>query len=383
MQAPRIPAQTWWDVAVAVTIGAAVAASAALSLSNPHPTATVTFCGLAACVVLLGRSRQPIPTLLLVSVLAVLPTLLTATFPDFYASFATSLAAIYAVAVRCSTRQSAVVPIVGAGILVCFAARVPSFLTAAQLLYTVTGIVLAFGAGRTMRLLRTRADVESARADLLVREHDVQAREAVAAERERIARELHDVIAHDVAVMVVQAGAAERVLHVDSNQVGDSLAQIQSSGRKAIDELHLLLGMLREDEQALVIRPGLSGVDTLVDELTSAGLHVSLEVRGEVRDLSEALDVSAYRVVQEGLTNVLKHAPGSTTRVLIDYGNNAVTIAVADDGDGRSVAADLPASGHGLAGMRERVRLFGGTLAAGARPLGGWEITATLPIGPS
>ncbi len=360
-------------------------ASALLRLSTPRPTALVTAFGVASAVALLERTRHPRATLLVVSACGVLPTLAVAAYPDFYASFVPALVAIYSVAVGCSPRESAIVPVVGVGIIVTFGARVPSFLSAGQLVYTVTGVVLAYAAGRTMRLLRHRADIEAARAEVLTREQEVLAREAVAAERERIARELHDVVAHDVAVMIVHAGAAERVLAQRPEQVAESLAQIQASGRKAVEELHLLLGMLNEPEPALRPRPGLHGVGRLVDELVGAGQPVSLAVTGQVRDIGDALDVSAYRLVQEALTNVLKHAPGSRTRIAVDYGLSVLTIAVVDEGSGAAegaegVGARLPSSGRGIAGMTERARLFGGTLTAGSRPAGGWAVRATLPI---
>ena len=371
---------TWWDLAVAAAIAAGVIANSAADLSTPRPTVLVTVFGLLSAVALLARTRRPVETLVIVTGLGLVPTLLVGTYPDFYASFVPALAAVYAVAVRGTNRQSAIVPVTGVVELVCFAARAPAFMTAAQVIFTVVGLVLAFAAGRTMRVLRHRADLESARADLLEREQNLLAREAVVAERERIARELHDVIAHDVAVMVVHAGAAQRLLPDRSGPAAQSLTQIQTSGRKAIDELHLLLGMLREDQHGLLEQPGMRAVNELVEELIRVGLPVSLDVSGSVRDLGEALDVSAYRLVQEALTNVLKHAPGSRTLVGVDYGHAALTITVVDDGSGDGPTTDLPSSGHGLVGMRERVRMFGGTFAGGTQSGGGWAVTAVLPI---
>lgn len=371
---------TWWDWAVAVTVATGVVASAALALSTPKPTGLVIACGMVSAVALLGRTRAPVATLLIVSICGAIPTVVAATYPDFYASFVPQLVAIYSIACIGSTRQTALVPVLGIATLVTFRGRVPSFMTVSQFVFIVAGLSLAFGAGHTMRLLRTRADVEAARADLMVREHDLQAREAVATERERIARELHDVVAHDVAVMVVHAGAAERVLANQPDRVAESLTQIQVSGRKAIDELHLLLGMLRDADTELVSRTGLDKLPELVDELARAGLRVSLQVSGEVQDVGDAIDQSAYRVVQEALTNVLKHAPGSCTRIDVDYGTTSLRIAVIDDGDGETAPPDLPTSGHGIAGMRERVRVFGGTLTTGARQPRGWAVTAELPI---
>ena len=391
MSGGRALAPTAWDAAAAAALAVAVLASRIFALSTPRVTGWATAAGFLCAAVLLARTRLPMPTLFAVALLAAAPTLVTGSYPDFYGSFVPVLVAVYTVALLCSTREAAIVPLVVVAVVSAFAARVPAFGTPAELVYTLTGLALAFGAGRTMRLLRQRADVEAARADLLAQERGLQAREAVVAERERIARELHDVIAHDVTVMVVQAGAAERLAassassarwESSSERLGSSLAQIQASGRKAIDELHLLLGMLRDDDQALVAQPGLSALEPLVHELARTGMDVSLDVRGQVRDVGAALDLSAYRLVQEALTNVLKHAGGSRTCVTLEYGRADLTLRIVDDGTGADArrSAVLPSSGNGLVGMRERVRLFGGTLTTGADPVGGWAVTAVLPI---
>lgn len=371
-----------WDIAVAVSVAVGIVANGLAHLATPPVSVLATTFGLLAAVALLARSRLPGAALVAVMVCSLVPTLVAGTFPDFYASFVPTLAVFYAVAVRGSARQAALVPVVGTVVLVSFAVRVPAFRTPSEAVYAVVGLGLAFTAGRTMRMLRHRADLEAARADLMERERDVRAREAVLAERERIARELHDVIAHDIAVMVVQAGAAQRLLPQRAGDVADSLAHIQSSGRKAIDELHLLLGMLRDEERALVVAPGLHALAPLIDELAGVGLPVTLDVSGTVREVGVALETSAYRVVQESLTNVLKHATGSHAHVSVDYGSADLTIRVVNDarGAGNAVASSLQSSGLGLVGMRERVRVFGGTFVAGDRPTGGWAVTAVLPI---
>ncbi|MBO1754390.1 sensor histidine kinase [Allobranchiibius sp. CTAmp26] len=371
---------TPWDLAVAVCVAAAIVANGIAGWTTPRTSALAITCGLVAAAGLLGRTRHPLAVLLVVMVCSLLPTLATGSFPDFYASFVPTLASFYAVGSRCSTRQALLVPLVAVAVVVSFVVRVPAFATPSQLVYVGTGLVLAFAAGRAMRLLRRRADLEGARADLMARERDLRTREAVVAERERIARELHDVIAHDVAVMVVQAAAAERLLPTCSTDVSESLTYIQSSGRKAIDELHLLLGMLREDDQPLVAAAGLHAVAPLVSELARIGLPVSLDVTGSVRDVGDALDVSAFRIVQEALTNVLKHSAGSRTHVVVDYGLCDLTIRVVDDGHAGGPSPGLESSGEGLPGMRERVRMFGGTLHAGSQPAGGWAVTATFPL---
>jgi signal transduction histidine kinase len=335
-----------------------------------------------ASFLLLARLRRPVPALLAVALCAVLPPLAAGAVPDFYGSLVPAVISIYTVASRLALRRAAAV--VGAVMTVVFgsfAVRVEQFRTVSQLLFDLIAVCLAFGTGRALLLVRQQVDTEALRADLLVREQDVQAREAVVAERERIARELHDVIAHDVSVMVIQAGAAQRLMTGESKQVSDALGHVQDSGRKAIDELYLLLGMLREGESALAPQPGLSAVTDLVAEVQRSGVAVSLRISGQVRDVGGALEVSAYRLVQESLTNVMKHSHGSPTEVELHYADTELTVRVTDDGTGATTrTADVPSGQHGLLGMRERVRVFGGQLTAGACPGGGWSVLATLPL---
>jgi signal transduction histidine kinase len=358
-----------------------VVVNAVSAIDTPRPTAFTTVCGLAASTVLVARLRRPIQVLLAVASCAVLPVLAAGTAPDFYGSLVPAVISIYTVAARLPLRRAAVVPVVMAVVFGSFAVRVAQFRTVGQLLFDLIAVGLAFGTGRALRLLRQQVDTEAMRADLLVREQDVLAREAVVAERERIARELHDVIAHDVSVMVIQAGAAQRLMTGESQQVTEALSQVQDSGRKAIDELYVLLGMLREGESTLAPQPGLSAVADLVAEVARSGVPVSLRISGRVRDVGGALEVSAYRLVQESLTNVMKHSRGSQTEVELRYADTALTVCVTDDGTGTTtLPAGVPSGQHGLLGMRERVRVFGGQLSAGARPGGGWSVLAVLPL---
>jgi signal transduction histidine kinase len=209
---------------------------------------------------------------------------------------------------------------------------------------------------------------------------DVLADRAVADERSRIARELHDVVAHDVSVMVVQAQGAARILEGDQPEVRAALGAIETTGRAAVDEMRRLLGVLRQSDEeiALAPQPSLAALGTLVDTVREAGLPVELEVVGEPTALPPGVDLSAYRIVQEALTNALKHAGPARARVVVRYGADAVELEVSDDGAGVSGA---PGTGHGLVGMRERVALYGGDLQAGQRREGGWALRARLPLG--
>ncbi len=249
--------------------------------------------------------------------------------------------------------------------------------------YLVFGVV--WMSGETVRARRAYAAELEERAAYLEADRERRAERAVEEERERIARELHDVVAHEVSVMVVQAGAARRVLADRPDQAGEALAAIEASGREALDELRRLLGVIRDDNggPGRAPQPGLARLDALVGQMAEAGLPVTVAIEGEPRPLPPGLDLNAYRIVQEALTNCLKHAgPEARAQVVVRFSPREVGVEVADDG--RGVARGLQAAdatGLGLAGMRERAALFGGHIQAGPRPGGGFRVTATLPVG--
>jgi signal transduction histidine kinase len=202
-------------------------------------------------------------------------------------------------------------------------------------------------------------------------------REAVAAaERERIARELHDVVAHSLSVMVVQAQAAQRVLEGEQASAREALAAVDATGRQALVEMRRLVGMLRErGDEGLAPQPGLDQLDVLLDQVRAAGLPVDLRVEGARRPLAPGVDLAAYRIVQEALTNVLRHAGPARAAVVLRFGADAVELEVVDDGAG----ANGSVGGHGLAGMRERVTIFGGRLESGSVDGRGFRVRAQLP----
>lgn len=250
--------------------------------------------------------------------------------------------------------------------------------------FSVSGVAaVAWVAGVVLHeRLRRTAELEQ-RAARLERERESEARTAVAEERARIAREMHDVVAHSLSVMVVQAEAAEAMLDVEPERARRPLAAVQDTGRGALTELRRMLGALRETagdgDAPLTPQPGLAGLGDLVDHVRAAGLPVELRVEGAARPLPSGVDLSAYRIVQEGLTNALKHAGPARAEVLVRYGDRDLELEVSDDGRGRDDASN--GGGHGLVGMRERVALYGGELDAGPRPGGGFGLRARLPIG--
>jgi len=233
--------------------------------------------------------------------------------------------------------------------------------------------------GKAMHGRVAHMGVLERRAERAEREREQRAAEAAREERARIARELHDVIAHSVSVMIVQSGAAEEVLRQAPERALEPIRAVQDTGRAALVEMARLLGMLRRDgeELGLAPQPGLDDLETLVGEARRAGLPVDLRVEGEQRPLPLGVDLSAYRIVQEALTNARKHAGAAQATVTIRYAPEVLELEVMDDGTG---AGNGGGGGHGLVGMRERVALFGGELDAGPRPGGGFRVQARLPV---
>jgi signal transduction histidine kinase len=254
----------------------------------------------------------------------------------------------------------------------------------------LAGVVM-FVAWYVGRRLRLRTE----RAAQLLREQAAEARRIVTEERTRIARELHDVVAHRVSLMTVQAGAAKAVAAQDPEGALRAMGAVEEAGRQALDELRHLLGVLRpeSDLDGLVPQPGLKELPRLVEQVRGAGLDVSLATDGVPAELPARVDLFAYRIVQEALTNVLKHAgPGARTEVRLGTDSSGIVIEVLDDGHGDNEGSELASgrrsedadrqdrrSGHGIVGMRERARLLGGTLDATPRPGGGFRVVAHLP----
>ncbi|HET6751528.1 MAG TPA: sensor histidine kinase [Actinomycetes bacterium] len=257
----------------------------------------------------------------------------------------------------------------------------------------VLGAVVMFVAWYVGRRLRLRSE----RAAELLRGQAAEARRIVIEERTRIARELHDVVAHRVSLMTVQAGAAKAVAAEDPEGALRAMAAVEEAGRLALDELRHLLGVLRPETglDGLVPQPGLADLPRLVEQTRGAGLDVSLATDGLSSELPARVDLFAYRIVQEALTNVLKHAgPGARTQVRLGSDRNGIVIEVVDDGRGAAKGVESAdgreptdsdrqhrRSGHGIVGMRERARLLGGTLEARPRPDGGFRVVAHLPTG--
>ncbi|GAA3558082.1 sensor histidine kinase [Nonomuraea rosea] len=248
--------------------------------------------------------------------------------------------------------------------------------------HVVVAIVLVavWGVGRSLRLRRAYLEELKDRASRLERAHAADTRAARAEERSRIARELHDVVAHHVSVMTVQASAARRVLASDPDLAREALSAIEHTGRLAMTEMRNIVGVLRTDARAeLGPQPGIQDLPSLVDQMREAGLSTRLRVEGDPRPLPAGVDLAAYRLVQEGLTNSLRHA-GSGAKAVVTVHHEPRELDVRVEDDGRGTAGMSARAGHGLVGIRERVALYGGILSIGPLPGGGFEVRARFPL---
>jgi signal transduction histidine kinase len=260
---------------------------------------------------------------------------------------------------------------------------------ARTILYQISVVLLnifllaaAWWIGEIFRSLREREIQLQERTVQLEKERDENAHRAVLDERVRIARELHDVVAHHVSVMGIQAGAARRVLKQQPEKANDMLSQIESSSRQAVGELQRLLGFLRQQNQVddIAPQPGLKQIDGLLEQIRAAGLPVDLKIEGSVIPLSAGIDLAIYRIIQEALTNTLKHAGPATATVRVQYEENNIAVEIEDNGHSTAPGPENENKGRGLIGMRERVSLHGGEFRAGRLPQGGFLVRATLPL---
>ena len=288
------------------------------------------------------------------------------------------------------TAHRAIFAVVLALVLTWFLDPVDLSREGAVLTSSVFAAVLLLGTGTRDRRERSAADVlaaeqlaalERERADM----ERQRALQSATQERLRITRELHDVLGHALSVMVVQAGAAGRLLDTDDLERGrEAVAEIERTGRESMTEMRHLLGILREGESEAAASPrtpspSLEDIDALVARVGEAGLNATVTVRGSRGSVAAGVDLAAYRIVQEALTNCLKHSGARQASVLVDYRPREVEVEVVDDGRGASATETEAVTGHGVAGMRERVAMYGGDLIVGSRPAGGFSVQATFP----
>jgi signal transduction histidine kinase len=345
-----------------VPLAAAVIATAPVATRRRAPVASVAF--MAAGTILLSRTDSALGDETLEGLAALLGFYALGRTATMRGSALIDVAALAAGAVACalSPHQSTVVDVVAAW-----------------------GLFIAgpYVGGRTAENRGALTRELKANAERLRREQETRARSAAAEERTRIARELHDVIAHSVSVMVIQTAAARRVAPGDRDAARRALASVQGSGREALLELRRMIGVLRHGDLELAgaAAPGLGQLDLLVQRARQAGLPVELQMNGRRRTLPESLDLVAFRVVQEALTNAIKHAGPARASVTVTFTPSSLELEICDDGRG-DAASELAGEGggHGLVGMRERLMLYGGELSASHRHDGGFRVHARVPV---
>ncbi len=379
----RLWAWPWMaDPAVAV-LCFAVSSPVAVATAYFHRTPTAWYLGglALACLPLLVRRRQPLPVL--AAALAVnVGQVALLSFPG--PSPAPVGVALHTVAQRTDRRTAwRVGGYTTAALLAASLIRRPGLDNLWQHLAIVAGMGLAVASGDAVRSRRELLASAMERAERAERTSQEEAHRRVAEERLRIARELHDVVAHHITLVNAQAGVAHHLMRTDPDHAYQALERIRDTSRAALDELRATVGLLRHGETPDAPRepaPGLAHLDGLLASFRHTGLEVALERTGEPVELASISDLAAYRIVQEALTNARKHAGPVSARVRLEYRPHVLRVTVEDDGPVRTGAPAGPGTGHGMIGMRERAKAAGGTLTAGPRPRGGFRVTAELPL---
>jgi signal transduction histidine kinase len=370
-----------FDILLAVTVGVLGQLEAWWGIGSTHrqgPLWVQSLLYAVTALLLVGRRVRPLACLTAIAVVSIVEFIVVGS-PEGFAIGVPPLIATYTVGSRLEWRRSWIGLLVGGVVIwvawVVFDPMNPDVVERWGSLVWATPVIAAWLAGALVRVSRLNA--QQRRINREQREA-----QAVAEERTRIARELHDVIGHSVSVMTVQASAARRRLHAEQVVERQALETVEATGREALAEMRRMVGVLRRSDidNGLEPPPGLDQVDRLVEKFRTAGLPVTVSVTGDARQLAPGLELTAYRLVQEGLTNTLRHARNpQRAEVTIAYGADRVELTVRDDGQAPAPPA-LPAeAGSGLLGMRERVALYRGSLTSRARPEGGFELVATLP----
>lgn len=351
-----------------------------------HPTTTNWFLIPAALVTILPlllRRQFPFVAPALVVVMAAAMSFVEGNFAPFsFSIFISIIAASFLLGMNRERREAlAAIPLLVA--LVVIAVRNQPGGEAGEYVFITVILLCAWTGGFALSRRLAEAHRAEERARVMQEQQERVAEEAVQEERARIARELHDVVAHHVSVMTVQAGAVRRLLKPEQDREREALVSVEETGRKALTEMRRLLGVLKQEGEAPALRPqpGIRTLGTLLDQIREAGLPVELITEGDPVELPSGVDLSAYRIVQEALTNALKHAGPARAWVVLRYREGSLELEIANDGRDEAAQKDGGQHGHGLVGMRERVAVYGGELDSGPRPGGGFAVRARLPIG--
>ena len=371
----------WFDVVIVAGIGLGIAESTIRQNDRTGPQGPLWFdvlAILAIAVPLFGRRRWPFAAPAAVGIAIAASSFVDRSLVHELVPPVAGFAAVFFVAMVRERSQAVAGLVVALGVTAIAAHNDP---TGGAGNFVFVGIVatLIWAVGFAISHKFREADEAEARAARAERDREVRARLAVSEERARIARELHDVVGHSVSVMTVQASAVRRLLREHQEKEREALQVVEQTGREALAEMRRMVGVLRRPEEApaLAPQPSLQHLEKLVEHARDGGLPVELRVEGTPEPLPSGVDLTAYRLVQEGLTNALKHAQAQRAEVVVRYADGYVELAVSDDGRGFGGG---DGGGHGLVGMRERVSVYGGELEAGPRAEGGYRLRARLPI---
>jgi signal transduction histidine kinase len=373
------------DAIIAIVACVAGLTEVALASNLPGPRALDLLFVPAYVLPLAWRRRHALEAGLLILAVICLEALLLGSVTNLVAPLLSLLVVGYGFG-RYEEGRRALLGVVCAVVAVVIVAGTAAHRTEGDYLFPGLILIVAWLSGRAVRS-RTRLTEELHEAAVRAgEEHEHEAERAVAEERRRVARELHDIVAHSISVMVIQAGGARRILAQDPARATEAAGLIEQTGREALGEMRRLLGMLRSGESGpqLGPQPGLAELAALVERARGAGLPVSLAIQGDRRDIPQGVDLAAYRVVQEALTNCLRHAGAAATEVLVRYADRELELEIADRGPGPAVTRrgdGDSGAGHGLVGMNERVLLYGGELQTGRRAGGGFRVHARIPVG--
>ena len=379
----RAPAGQLVDGALAVLL-AVLAVTQLVASRPPGNPSFLTVSAPAAVLPLALRRRAPLAVTVVVMAAVVAQVLAAGGEPATFAAFLAALICVYTLGreARPAAMTIGFVVVAGAVITTALLQTRTAPIQPFDAVYPLVYFGLAAGLGAFVRQRALRLTAVEGRATALESALEREAELAAAQERARIARELHDVVAHGLSLIVVQAEAAEEMLHRSPEAAAQPLHRVQETGRQSLAEMRRLLGVLRADGHeppSTAPQPSLRRLPELIQSAADVGLRVDVDIEGTRRDLPLGLELAAYRIVQEALTNTRRHAGARTARVRLGYSPEALYVTVTDDGTGTGEHPNPV--GHGLIGMRERVALYGGTLEAGPTPGGGFRVAAVLPSG--
>lgn len=381
-----------WQVLVDGVLAGVLLVAGQIEVTHPNPasgfvgTVPMALSAVTAALIVVPlpwRRRAPMSVLCAVGLLMTVPHLFADVSLPFFGGFVALLVALFTASRWASDREATAAVLVPFATLGVLTFTEPKFDVGSEYVFAVPVFLLVWGAGRGLRRWETQSRrLEGALAEL-ARTHEAQTQAVVLDERGRIARELHDVIAHSVSVMLLQSGSARLALRRDPDRAREALGVLESTGRQAMVEMRTMVGILRprEEVEDLLPVPGLDALPALQETMRRSGLDATVRVVGGRRLIPPGLDLSAYRIVQEALTNALKHAGRTRACALVTFCADELHLRITNAPSSRPPEPLAPGGGHGVVGMQERARLYGGRLETGPLPEGGYVVDVRFPLG--